>query len=197
MNDLARSVGANLRRARLERGLSLAQVAAMAELSRTTLTNLEAGTANPTVETVWALSQALDLNLGALIDPDPEQRPVVVRRGEQATLSGLVMDVRLLAQPRGMSSIDLLDVTIRGGDPQRSDGHAHGTVEHIVVRSGRVRVGPVSGPVDLEPGDYVTFRGDGAHLYEALSDRAEMLVVICYPATMVGLPDPGARPSGS
>ena len=93
MNDLARSVGANLRRARLERGLSLAQVAAMAELSRTTLTNLEAGTANPTVETVWALSQALDLNLGALIDPDPEQRPVVVRRGEQATLSGLVMHV--------------------------------------------------------------------------------------------------------
>lgn len=133
----------------------------MAELSRTPLTNLDVGTANPTVEAVWALSQARDLNLGVLIGPDPEQRPGVVRRGKQPTLSGLVMDVRLLVQPRGMLSIDLLDVTIRCGDPQHSEGHAHGTFERIVVRSGQVRVGTVRWPVDLDPGDYVTLRGDG------------------------------------
>ncbi|WP_367398675.1 cupin domain-containing protein, partial [Rahnella aceris] len=44
-----------------------------------------------------------------------------------------------------------------------------GSVEHLIVATGRMRVGPTSDPVELGPGDYVRFAGDVPHRYEALA----------------------------
>jgi mannose-6-phosphate isomerase-like protein (cupin superfamily) len=46
------------------------------------------------------------------------------------------------------------------GAGKPSEPHPVGTLEHLYVISGRVRVGPADGPVELSAGDFVRYPGD-------------------------------------
>lgn len=66
-------VGRNVRRARIEKGLTQEDLAERAQTSQFYISSLEAGRRNPTVETVHALAQALGVNWLSLLRPDGEQ----------------------------------------------------------------------------------------------------------------------------
>ena len=77
---LLRRVGQRLRSARERRGLSAAELARRAGLSRRTLTEIEAGRANPTLSKLAALAGAAGVELARLVAPDED----VARRGRIA-----------------------------------------------------------------------------------------------------------------
>src|SRR5690606_40680753 len=56
-------IAAALRAERRRAGLSLGEVARKAGIAKSTLSQLESGAGNPSVETLWALSTALDMPL--------------------------------------------------------------------------------------------------------------------------------------
>ena len=60
----------NLRRLRLERFLSQAELARRAGLHALTVTRLEAGTTTPTTRSVRALADVLNVDPGELATPD-------------------------------------------------------------------------------------------------------------------------------
>ncbi|MGY4512122.1 helix-turn-helix transcriptional regulator [Bradyrhizobium sp. USDA 3650] len=64
-NVLAR----NVRRLRLERGLSQEALAAEATTRQALISNLEAGVANPTLELLIRLAQALHVDIRDLFEP--------------------------------------------------------------------------------------------------------------------------------
>jgi len=75
-------IAASIRRERERAGLSLSELARSAGLAKSTLSQLESGTGNPSLETLWALSVALDVPFSRLIDQPPRPRVTVLRRGE-------------------------------------------------------------------------------------------------------------------
>ncbi|OXM39141.1 transcriptional regulator, partial [Amycolatopsis thailandensis] len=54
-------IATSLRRERARTGLSLTEVAKRAGIAKSTLSQLESGAGNPSVETIWALCVALDV----------------------------------------------------------------------------------------------------------------------------------------
>ncbi len=60
--DIRALVGRNVRRARIEQGLTQEELADRANTSQFYISSLEAGRRNPTVETVHTLAVALGLN---------------------------------------------------------------------------------------------------------------------------------------
>src|SRR5512146_3351275 len=58
-----------LRRERTRAGLSLTELAKRAGIAKSTLSQLEAGTGNPSVETLWALGVALGVPFSRLVEP--------------------------------------------------------------------------------------------------------------------------------
>src|SRR6266513_5071673 len=74
-------IAASLRRERRRSGLSLTEVARRAGIAKSTLSQLESGVGNPSVETLWALGVALGVPFSRLVD---QPRPVVrvIRAGE-------------------------------------------------------------------------------------------------------------------
>ena len=53
-----------------------------------------------------------------------------------------------------------------------------GTLEHLVLSTGRVLAGPAGEAVELWPGDYVTYPGDVPHIFDALEpDTAGVIVM--------------------
>jgi transcriptional regulator with XRE-family HTH domain len=61
-------VAKSLQRERQKAGLSLAEVARRAGIAKSTLSQLEAGQGNPSLETLWALCVALDIPFAKLME---------------------------------------------------------------------------------------------------------------------------------
>ena len=170
MNNPNAMIGAALTRERLASGKSLSGLAAEAGIAKSTLSQLEAGKGNPSVETLWALATALGIPVSQLFEA-PEPGTTLIRRdeGEAIHASEARHAAVLLATSRGSTRRDLFRVAMEPGPARTSPPHPPGTVEHAVLLSGALRLGPDGATETLAPGDYFTFRGDLPHLYEALA----------------------------
>ncbi|NDK89330.1 helix-turn-helix transcriptional regulator [Gordonia desulfuricans] len=166
--DPKQLVAAGLRRERARAGLSLGELARRAGVGKSTLSQLESGVGNPSVETMWALSTALGIQFSALLDA-PEPRVEVIRAGEGPVIAAADADylTTLLSSARPGSRRDLYLIRAEPDSPRRSLPHARGIVEHVVLSAGRALVGPVDDPVELAPGDYICYPGDLPHIFDA------------------------------
>ncbi|HCW08241.1 MAG TPA: transcriptional regulator [Cytophagales bacterium] len=63
-----KALGANAKRLRLEKGLTQEQVSFRANISFSTYSTLEAGRLNPTIATLFAIADAMKVNIKDLID---------------------------------------------------------------------------------------------------------------------------------
>ena len=68
--DMRRVVGENVRKYRLAKGLTQEEMSALSGFGQNYLSDLERGRRNPTVVTLWELSQALGVTPADLITPD-------------------------------------------------------------------------------------------------------------------------------
>ena len=162
-------IAASLRRERARARLSLSEVAKQAGIAKSTLSQLESGTGNPSVETLWALSVALDVPFSRLVEP-AIPRVQVIRVGEGPTVYSEHAEyvATLLASCPPNARRDIYLISAEPGRARESDPHLPGTVEHVVICGGRARVGLRDDPVELGPGDYVKYPGDVAHVFEAV-----------------------------
>ena len=171
-------IAASLQRERRRAGLSLAEVARRAGIAKSTLSQLESATGNPSVETLWALSTALNVPFAQLVEPT-RPKVQIIRAGEGPTVFSEHADYKatLLAASPPNSRRDIYLIAAQPGDARESEPHMPGVVEHVVISSGRALVGVIEEPVELHPGDYVAYPGDVAHLFKALEpDTLAVLV---------------------
>ncbi|MFC9842819.1 helix-turn-helix domain-containing protein [Streptomyces sp. NPDC060223] len=178
-NDL---VARNVRRFRLERALSLGELARRSGLSKQTLSKIEQGSGNPTVETLSLLGAALDMPVRRLLTE--WGTPVYVQRHDQSEWSDTHhWSQRLLDETYGSGYVRTLVLRLERtpGEPATIDPHAPGTLHHLYVITGKLRTGPVAEPVDLAAGDFVHFPGDVSHQLSCLSDRVTAHMVTTVP----------------
>jgi transcriptional regulator with XRE-family HTH domain len=173
------TIAAALRRERERVGLSLTEAARRAGIAKSTLSQLESGTGNPSVETLWALAVALGVPISQLVDPPvPQVRVVRSGEGPRITSDHAAYAGILLAAGSPHSRRDLFVVEQEPGTVRQADPHIPGSIEHLIVAAGRMRVGPLGAAVEVGPGDYVSFRGDVAHTYEALEPGTWCVLVM-------------------
>jgi transcriptional regulator with XRE-family HTH domain len=176
---LAELIAAAIRRERDRAGLSLTELARRAGIAKSTLSQLESGAGNPSVETLWAIGTALGVPFSRLVDP-PRQQTRVIRAGE-----GLVIYAEranyaaaLLASCPPGARRDIYRISAQPGEPRVSEPHIPGTTEHLMLSSGRALAGPVAEPAELAPGDYVSYPGDAPHLFRALAPDTTAVMVM-------------------
>ncbi|MHA6782415.1 helix-turn-helix domain-containing protein [Pseudonocardia saturnea] len=175
------AIAAALRRERERMGISLAELARRAGIAKSTLSQLESGTGNPSVETLWAIAVVLDVPFSRLVDP-PESPVRVIRAGEGLALSSEhspFTGTLVAACPPGARR-DLHVITAEPGAAREAHAHIRGTTEHLLVTAGRWRAGPVGEEVELGIGDYVRFPGDRPHAYQALEPGTAAVLVMEY-----------------
>jgi transcriptional regulator with XRE-family HTH domain len=177
--DIVALVSLSLRRERARAGMSLTELAKRAGIAKSTLSQLESGAGNPSLETLWALGTALGITLGRLIDP-PRGGVQVIRAGE-----GVVMhaerdpyEAAMLASCPPGARRDIYRVVAGPGAAHLAQAHTPGTVEHVILGTGRVLAGPQGEAVELGPGDYLRYPSDVPHVFDALEpDTVAVLVM--------------------
>src|SRR5687768_14321418 len=97
--SLGATIAGALRREREKAGISLTELARRAGIAKSTLSQLEAGSGNPSVETLWSLGVALGVPFSRLVEP-PTPAVRVIRAGdapgvrsEQADFTGILLSV--------------------------------------------------------------------------------------------------------
>ncbi|MGP3974271.1 helix-turn-helix domain-containing protein [Streptomyces sp. 8N114] len=174
-------LAANLRRARTGRGLSISELSRQSKIGKATLSQLESGTGNPTIETVFSLSRVLEIPISDLLDARPAGGLTVVRASEAEVLSGEGVDLRALRRiESGDAVFEVFDQRVRAGRRQESLGHV-GT-EHTIVQAGRLGVRVEGNEVELGPGDCVSFDAALPHGYTALDGEVRSVLLLQYRA---------------
>lgn len=172
----AERIGRRVTELRRQRGLSLSELAARAGIGKATLSGVEAGTRNPTLETLYAITGQLDLPLAAVLaDPQPESRNL---EPGFADVHGASVTAHLHAVfEEPTATFEFYRVRIRPGSRQLSPAHSAGTTEHLSVFSGHGVAGPPDAPIALEPGVYATWAGDQPHVFEAAEEVVAALMI--------------------
>ncbi|GLC63054.1 hypothetical protein PLESTB_001975900 [Pleodorina starrii] len=174
-----KAIAAALKREREAVGLSLTEVARQAGIAKSTLSQLEAGTGNPNLETLWALAVALDVSLADLLDP-PRSQVLLVRAGEGEPIRAERSDyaATLLSSAAPGTRRDLYRLAFEPGPARESDPHPTSVIEHLVLSSGRALVGPADSAVELGPGDYISYPGDVPHTIQALEPGTTAVLIL-------------------
>jgi transcriptional regulator with XRE-family HTH domain len=172
VDDLARLVGERLRAARRERGLALGALAEAARVGKGSLSEIENGVRNPTLGTLYALAGALGVPLATLIAD---------RAGVRVASPGI--EARLLDVSRdGGQTVEVYRLRLEPGHGHRSPAHGPGVTEHLLVTSGRARVGRLGEETEIGAGQAAQWASDVPHGYAALGlDPVESVLVIRSP----------------
>lgn len=183
MRDAARTVGGNLRRLRLARGLSLVELGRLSGLAKGTLTQLEAGRANPTIETLQALARALGAGLPDLVADPPTAAIEVVRDGEGGAVSAPSVRGRVVHRAAlGTMIVEMVAVRLEAGLRHQAQAQAPGVVQQVYVLDGTVEIGPEGEVVTLHRNDFARFPADRGHFCGAPDGDAAMLSWFFIPA---------------
>lgn len=179
--ELRERIAHSLRREREALGISVSELARRAGVSKATVSQLESGAGNPSVETLWALGDALGIPFATLVDR-PAEGPTLIRAADLAgapqvpSAAAPYSAALLSASPPGARR-DLYLIQAEPGEPRRSAPHLPGMTEHVVLLSGSARIGPADAPEVLAPGDYISYRGDAAHIFEALDPGTSAVLI--------------------
>lgn len=176
------TTGSRLRQLRDARGVSLSELARLSGVGKGTISELENDRRGARLDTLFALTTALDAPLGALWpDRAGGDGPPVAG----ASVSAVLLDRRAL----GPGLVEVYRATVSPGR-QDSAAHAAGVEETVTVISGRVVVGPADGGRELAEGESLRYPGDVPHRFEARGDPAHVVLLMHYPDHAT--PDEGA-----
>ena len=188
--NLTPIVGANLRRLRVKRGLSLERMAKASGVSRAMLGQIELGHSTPTINVVWKIARALDVSFATLITEHAASRTSLVLQARARLLTsqdGSFTSRALFPfdQPR---NVEFYELNLAPGSIEDADPHPAGTTENLVVTSGVLELTVDKARYRLATGDAIFFEADVPHSYgNPEAQRLTMYLVMSYADRVLGL----------
>ena len=157
--------------------MTLEQLAGASGVSRSMLSQIERGGANPTLAVTQRIAQTFGISIGELVDDPNATSPIDVVRGDDpATLfrADGECELRTLSPLHQEKSIEFYAIRLQPGAELRSNAHFEGTREMFTVTTGQAEVSSGSASISLAAGDSGHYRADLEHCIR--STGAEELV---------------------
>ncbi|MFC8410022.1 helix-turn-helix domain-containing protein [Arthrobacter sp. NPDC057259] len=165
------AVGPRLKALRVERNLTLTEVAAASGVSASTLSRLEAGQRRPNLELLLPLARLYGVPLDDMVDAPSTGDPRIHLK--PITHAGMTA-VPLTRRPGGLQAFKMvLEGDARGEEP---DPRVHEGYEWLYVLNGRLRL--VLGDKDfvLRPGEAAEFDTHTPHWFASADGRPVELI---------------------
>jgi transcriptional regulator with XRE-family HTH domain len=187
-SDLTPIVGANLRRLRVKRGLSLERLARASGVSRAMLGQIELGQSTPTINLLWKISRALEVPFSTLVTAATARVASVMRAKGAKLLTSAdgAFTSRALSPLNAPRNIEFYELRLAAKGAEHAEAHAPGTTENLVVAQGSVDIRVGKSKHELRLGDSIIFDADLPHSYENPGEEdAVMYLVMTYAERLV------------
>lgn len=189
MDGAVQPLARNLRRWRITRDLTLSALAERAGVAKSTVSLIERGQGNPSIETVWALAHALGVPFASLFHDEASSDDVSVVRERDAALvtverasgDGTGFVVRHLLTRTGGDLIEIYTSVLDDAKVRHVTAHVTGLFQHVAVATGKVEVSGASFTEVVGQGDLISFRADRPHSYRVVEGPVRLVSVHEYP----------------
>jgi transcriptional regulator with XRE-family HTH domain len=209
--DPARAIGERLAEHRTRRGVKVSQLARQIGVSPSLISQIERGQSRPSVSTLFALAEALDVPVDAFFrngEAAPPSAPraletregvrgdrYAVRHHERAgiDIEGGVRWERLTPAP--LDDLEFMELVYGPGAESHKALYRHPGMEMVLVLSGTLVIFLGFERYELEPGDSICFPSSTPHRYLNPTDETTRAVTVILPdGEMHGPPTNQRRP---
>lgn len=181
---LSGQLGKTIQRLRKNYNLSLSELAEQSGVAKSIISQIERNETNPTLATIWRLSQALDISIERfLVDSDDEPVIEKISKGDTPILLSDDGKVRLaiIGWLKTVEWLQWYDVHAEAGGVLDSDSHQRGSVECLSVLQGTFEV-EVGGETEtVRMGETLRYRCDRQHVVRCVGPEpghATMVVIL-------------------
>ena len=181
MDNLNLLVANNFKQIRARKKLSLDKVSDLTGVSKSMLGQIERGTSNPTITTVWKIANGLKISFTELINI-PKSNIMVIKKSE---ISPLIEDNNkyrlypIFPYEEGRK-FEVYAIDIEQGGKLSAQGHAQGTEEFLTVYQGEVTVSVDGNKYTVLKGDSIRFKADKSHGYSNSGNGLAQINMIIY-----------------
>jgi len=183
LDELHCVIAESLKKLRADRKLSLDNVAKLSGVSKSMLGQIERGEVNPTVSTLWKISNGLKISFTQLMSR-PESDIEIV---DKCNIPPLIEDNGKFRNFPMFSfdstrRFEMYSLEIDGGGYLEAEAHPHGTQEFITVFCGEVTITVNGEDFVVTTGNSMRFKADSTHTYKNSADATcSLSMVIYYP----------------
>ena len=175
-------LGRTIQRLRKAYNLSLSELSEQSGVAKSIISQIERNETNPTLATVWRLSQALDMSIDrfmAATDDEPfvehltrADTPILLSEDGKCRLS-------ITGWIKTVEWRQWFDFVAEPGGELISDGHQRGSVECLSVISGELQVECGDIVETARSGETLRYRCDRRHVIRNLSGETAHATMVC------------------
>lgn len=183
MDHLNQVISENLKRLRAENGLSLDAVAKLSGVSKSMLGQIERGEVNPTISTLWRITNGLKISFSSLVTRAQDDSEIVARSDVEPLVED---DGRVRNYPafpfEAERGFETYAVEFDPGGSLHAEAHIAGSQEFITLHAGQLEIRVADEEHLLGRGDSIRFKADVPHSYHNPgAETASFSMVIQYP----------------
>ena len=175
-------LGKTIQRLRKAYNLSLSELAEQSGVAKSIISQIERNETNPTLATIWRLSQALDVSIERVLAAHEDDPFVdITSRADTPVLLSEDGKIKLaiIGWIRTVEWLQWYDVTAEPGGELDSEGHQRGSIECLSVTAGTFEV-EVGGRVEkVEAGGTVRYRCDRRHVVRNVGPEVGRATMVC------------------
>ncbi len=174
---------AKLRQLRADQGWSLDALSMSSGVSRSMLSQIERGRANPTLAVAVRIARAYGLSLAELVEEPTRKSGIqVIRADDRAHVfrSDSQCQIRTLSPLNLEKDVEFYEVVLKQKGELRSAAHFSGAREFLTVEKGTIRLESGGDQCEVNAGDSASYRADIDHALTNIgkSEAVVFLVVI-------------------
>lgn len=177
--EISGIIAHNLKRLREERKLSLGQLAELAGVSKVVLSQIEKGDSNPTINTIWKITGALQLPYTSLLEM-PETQAVHIKKKDIAELEEDKYHIFSYYPKDQHRNFELYQIEMDPGCVHPSIGHSTNSSEYIMMVEGNAIIEVDGKEYLLEADDGLYFEASVPHCYKNTSDKKVKMELLIY-----------------
>ncbi len=180
--QLSGQLGKTIQRLRKAYNLSLSELAEQSGVAKSIISQIERNETNPTLATIWRLSQALDVSIERVL-ASAEDEPFLEKSNRRDTPILVSEDGKMrLAIIGWIKTVEWLqwyDVSADPGGELESDAHQRGSVETLSVLEGDFEVEVAGVTQTARAGETLRYRCDRAHTVRCIGDKPGRATMVC------------------
>ncbi len=165
------ALGGHIQQLRKKRSLTLEGLAKLSGVSKSMLSQIERGQTNPTIGTVWALAEALAVDVSELIGVRKTDRPVRIDVSQPSYVPEFRSEdgkcaLRILGPADKSGKIEWYELNFEQAGRLESEPHSRGCMEHLTVLSGELTVTAGGVGSQIQVGGIARYPADVPHCIE-------------------------------
>jgi transcriptional regulator with XRE-family HTH domain len=179
---VAGQLGKTVQRLRKANNLSLSELSEHSGVAKSIISQIERNETNPTLATIWRLSQALDVPIEGVLQVS-EDEPFLEKASKGDTPI-LVSDdgkchLAIIGWIKTVEWLQWYGFSAEPGGALASDPHQRGSVECLSVIDGELEV-EVGGVIEhAKAGETLRYRCDRPHVIRNLTEKPAAAMMVC------------------